>query len=580
MTMLFNCELIEKSYARGTIFEDLSMSIFTGDRIGLIGLNGCGKSTLMKIIAGKERPDSGKVSPRRDLIVGYVPQDCIFEDKSPVEIIVEAMPEDVPDYDRHRLAQMQLKKLGFTLEEPSAQRLSGGWKKRLRIAVELVKSPDILLLDEPTNHLDLEGILWLEKFLNDEYLTFMVISHDRFFLEKVVNKMMEIDKVYPQGVFSIEGTYSEFLRLKEQFVQGQIEQEKRIAGKLKRETEWLRAGVKARTTKAQSRIDEAAVIKQEHADLKMRNTVKQTKIHFSTTERETRKLIVATNLSKNLGGRKLFSGVDFTLSPGTRMGLMGPNGCGKTTLLKLLSEELQPDQGTIKKAEGLKVVYFDQHRMRLADHLTLKEALSPTGEFVTFRGNKIHVNGWAERFLFSKDLLGIPISKLSGGERARITIAHLMLEPADILLLDEPTNDLDIPTLETFEESLLEFPGAVVLISHDRGMLDSICNCVLALGDPEKVEMYSDYAQWESVQKSSPSEEAPSKEIKGTQAYDNKRAIVAIERKILKLEEKVLSLNEKLKTEKDPLKLSAVYDAIGKAEKEISEFYKEWEKLN
>ena len=291
-------------------------------------------------------------------------------------------------------------------------------------------------------------------------------------------------------------------------------------------------------------------------------------------------LIVATNLSKNLGGRKLFSGVDFTLSPGTRMGLMGPNGCGKTTLLKLLSEELQPDQGTIKKAEGLKVVYFDQHRMRLADHLTLKEALSPTGEFVTFRGNKIHVNGWAERFLFSKDLLGIPISKLSGGERARITIAHLMLEPADVLLLDEPTNDLDIPTLETFEQSLLDFPGAVVLISHDRGMLDSICNCVLALGDPERVEMYSDYAEWEAVQKAFFLEDVPSKESKGTRAYENKKAIVAIERKILKLEEKVLSLNEKLKTEKDPLKLSAIYDSIGKSEKEISEFYKEWENLN
>ncbi len=579
MTMLFNCESIEKSYARGTIFEDLSISIFTGERIGLIGLNGCGKSTLMKIIAGKEKPDSGKVCPRRDLIVGYVPQDCVFEDKPPLEIVVEAMPHDIADYDRHRLAQMQLEKLGFSGEETSAVKLSGGWKKRLRIAVELVKSPNLLLLDEPTNHLDLEGILWLEEFLNSEDLTFVVISHDRFFLEKVTNKIMEMDKVYPQGMFSIEGNYSEFLRLKDQFVQGQLEQEKRIAGKLRRETDWLRAGVKARTTKAQSRIDEAAVIKQEHAELKMRNTVKQTKIHFSTTERETRKLIVANNLSKNLGGRKLFSGVDFTLSPGTRMGLMGPNGCGKTTLLKLLSEELISDQGTIKRADGLKIVYFDQHRMRLPEHLTLKEALAPNGEFVTFRGNKIHVNGWAERFLFSKDLLGIPISRLSGGEKARITIAHLMLEPADILLLDEPTNDLDIPTLETFEESLLEFPGAVVLISHDRGMLDSICNCVLAMGDPEKVEMYSDYAQWEAVQKKSRAGASSKKEGKSSVSNENRKVAQALERKIAKLEEKIASLNAKLKSEKDALKLSALCGEIGTTEKEISELYKEWERL-
>jgi ATP-binding cassette subfamily F protein uup len=577
--MLFNCESIEKSYAKGTLFENLSLSVFSGDRIGLIGLNGCGKSTLMKIIAGKEKSDSGKISPRRDLIVGYVPQDCIFEDKVPLEILVEAMPTNIADYDKERLALMQLEKMGFSGQEPSAARLSGGWKKRLRLAVELVKSPHLLLLDEPTNHLDLEGILWLEDFLNSESLTFMVISHDRVFLEKVTNKMIEIDKVYPQGVFSVEGTYGEFLRLKEQFVQGQLEQEKRMAGKLKKETEWLRAGVKARTTKAQSRIDEAAVIKQEHADLKMRNSVKQAKIHFSTTERETRKLMVATNLSKSIGGKLLFSGVDFTLSPGTRMGLMGPNGCGKTTLLKLLSEELLPDQGTIKRADDLKVVYFDQHRMRLPEHLTLKEALSPTGEFVNFRGNKIHVNGWAERFLFSKDLLGIPISKLSGGEKARITIAHLMLEPADILLLDEPTNDLDIPTLETFENSLLDFPGAVVLISHDRGMLDSICTCLLALGDSKKGVMYSDYLQWEKSKKPQQVESSSQKGEKGSALYENKKAQAAIERKIVKVEERGNALKEKLKSEKDPLKLIQLCNEIKEVEEELSELYTQWERF-
>jgi ATP-binding cassette subfamily F protein uup len=399
------------------------------------------------------------------------------------------------------------------------------------------------------------------------------------FLEKVTNKMIEIDKVYPQGVFSVEGTYGEFLRLKEQFVQGQLEQEKRMAGKLKKETEWLRAGVKARTTKAQSRIDEAAVIKQEHADLKMRNSVKQAKIHFSTTERETRKLMVATNLSKSIGGKLLFSGVDFTLSPGTRMGLMGPNGCGKTTLLKLLSEELLPDQGTIKRADDLKVVYFDQHRMRLPEHLTLKEALSPTGEFVNFRGNKIHVNGWAERFLFSKDLLGIPISKLSGGEKARITIAHLMLEPADILLLDEPTNDLDIPTLETFENSLLDFPGAVVLISHDRGMLDSICTCLLALGDSKKGVMYSDYLQWEKSKKPQQVESSSQKGEKGSALYENKKAQAAIERKIVKVEERGNALKEKLKSEKDPLKLIQLCNEIKEVEEELSELYTQWERF-
>src|SRR3990167_1046814 len=197
-----------------------------------------------------------------------------------------------------------------------------------------------------------------------------------------------------------------------------------------------------------------------------------------------------------IGEKTLFRNLDFTLSPGSRLGLMGPNGSGKTSLLKMLAGEMAPDCGTIKKAEGLQVVYFDQHRAQLPLHLTLKEALSPKGDFVSFQGAEIHVNGWCKRFLFSPDLLEMTIENLSGGERARIAIAHLMLQPADILLLDEPTNDLDIPTLEALEESLLEFPGALVLISHDRYMLDRICNSVLALGNPDQVELFASYSQW------------------------------------------------------------------------------------
>jgi ATP-binding cassette subfamily F protein uup len=590
MSLLFSCQSLSKSFGSRPLFHDLAFSIFSGDRIGLIGLNGCGKSTLLKILAGLEKPDIGTLSPRRDLSVGYVPQTCEFPDRTPKEILIDSVKGDVLQYERERLAETWLSKLGFTQDGLSASLLSGGWKKRLRIAAELISSPDLLLLDEPTNHLDLEGILWLEKFLAKEAPTYLLVSHDRYFLQHVTSRILEIDKVYPKGLFAIDAGYAEFLAKKEEFLSGQLAQERRIATKARRETEWLRAGVKARTTKSQSRIDEAEEILGSYADIQARNRQQRAKIDFAATERETRKLLVAKNLSKQIEGRPLFRHLDFTLSPGTRMGLMGPNGSGKTTLLRMLADETTPDLGTIKKAEGLKVVYFDQHRAQLPSHISLKEALSPKGDFVSFRGQEIHVNGWCKRFLFSPDILEIPIGTLSGGERARISIAHLMLEPADVLLLDEPTNDLDIPTLETLEESLLEFPGAIVLITHDRCMLDRICTSVLGLGNPDKTAVFPDYAQWEAAQeKESTSKEkktsapiSPSERPKQKLTYQEKKEYDGLEGKIDKLEKEVGALNALLgekEIAENPARLSEICTAIGLLETQIERAYLRWEEL-
>lgn len=589
MSPLIGCLSLSKSFGTKRLFEDLSLSISSGERIGLIGPNGSGKSTLIKILAGIEKPDSGVLSPRRDLRIGYVPQSCEFEDLHPQTILEKALNgENLPDYDKERFAKTWLSKLGFTGEETSGSKLSGGWKRRLSIAVSLIQSPDLLLLDEPTNHLDLEGILWLEKFLARESPTYLLVSHDRYFLQNTVNKVIEISPAYPTGLFVIDGSYANFLSKKEGFLQGQLQQERSLATKARRETDWLRSGAKARTKKSRSRTDEAHKILSNHSSVRSRNLSRRSEISFAATKRETRKLLSAMNLSKSLGQRLLFKNLDFILSPGSRIGLMGPNGSGKTTLLRIIAGELAPDSGNLKRADDLKIVYFDQHRTQLPSNTTLREALSPKGDYVEFRGSPIHVNGWCKKFLFSPDLLDLPINALSGGERARIAIAHLMLQPADLLLLDEPTNDLDIPTLETLEESLVDFPGALILITHDRCMLDRICNKLLALGDAERTKFYADFAQWEAAQIPSTSDgkekksKSPPPKSGAKLSYNEKKELEQIEGKLEKLERELSELNHLLEDSEiseNPKNLSEVCTAIGLVETKIEQLYLRWEEL-
>ncbi len=589
MSLFFNCQSLSKSFGTRTLFRNLSFSVFSGDRIGLIGPNGSGKTTLLKILADEEKADAGIVSAKRGLKIGYVPQNCEFPDETPSAILLEALKEDErPDYEKELHVQTFLSKLGFTEKDSSAQRLSGGWKKRLSIALALINGPDLILLDEPTNHLDLNGIIWLENFLNKEAPTYILVSHDRYFLQNMVNRVVEINPVYPDGLISIEGSYLHFLEIKEDFIKGQLERERSLASKARRELDWIRQSPKARTSKSKSRVGEAHQLFKELSQVQNRNLQKKADIEFSASQRETQKLLVAKNLSKEIDGRCLFRHLDFTLSPGMRLALMGANGSGKTTLLRIIAGEISPNQGTIKQADDLKIVYFDQHRMQLPLDTTLRRALSPNGDFVRYRGQEIHINGWCKRFLFSPDILDLPLSKLSGGERARISIAYLMLQPADLLLLDEPTNDLDIPTLETLEESLIDYPGAVVLITHDRCMMDRICNLFLALGNLEQTELFSDFAQWEAAQKGSYPQEKPKEKkqeapvTKIKLSYAEKKEFDQIEGKIMQLEEKVSQLNLSLQAPdlaQNPEQLQTLCTEVGLAENQIEQLYLRWEEL-
>lgn len=582
MTSLLDAHSLSKSFGSKLLFNNISFTLCKGDRIGLLGPNGSGKSTLLKILMGLESADSGRISKRQGLIVGYASQSPEFDPLSLEEILMSVCSGD--ETELLTRARILLSKMQFTDFEQNAQKLSGGWKKRLDIARALMLQPDLLLLDEPTNHLDLCGILWLEKFLERERISYVVVSHDRYFLEAVSDRILELNPAYPQGILGFEGTFSDFIEHKDAFLKMQEEQQRSLAGTLRTEMEWLRRSPKARTTKSESRVKKAYQLMEEFSEIKKRNTVSKVSLEFSDSERATRKLIAGKNLALSLGGKPLFNKLDVTLAPGMRLGIVGKNGTGKTSLLKVLAGQIPQDSGTIKYATDIKLVYFDQHREQIPPHLTLKDALSETSDMVNYRGQDIHVNGWAKKFLFPQDRLNITVGCLSGGERARLLIAKLMLKPADVLFLDEPTNDLDIQTLEVIEESLREFSGAVVLISHDRCLMDRVCTQILGLGEASSGEYFADYSQWEATLSEAPEKkEAPKKQIENKPqkakklSYNEQRELDGMEITIISVEEVIASLQKQLDTDSNPS--LELYHKLAEEQKKLDALFERWEYL-
>lgn len=499
MTPIVNAQGLSKRYGLAPLFHNISFTISEGDRTGLIGPNGSGKSTLLEILYGRIKPDSGDVAVRKGTTIRRVPQISQFAPHETVKSVIETALQRaaVPDLERFSRAAEALGRAGFTDFEAPTEELSGGWRKRLAISAALVQEPDILLLDEPTNHLDLSGIQWLETLLQNAAFACVVVSHDRYFLENTAKEVVELNRVYSDGLLRVEGNYSQFLEAKEGYLHAQGKRQDTLANSVRTEIEWLRRGPKARRTKAKARIDKAHEMISDLADLNARSRTSAAKIDFSSTGRQTKELICLSGIAFTIGGRTLFEGLDFTVRSGMRVGLVGPNGSGKTTLLRLLLGDIQPGAGEIRRADALRIVYFDQNRSLNPD-LSLRRALAPDSDSVIYQEQVIHVASWAARFLFSSEDLNQPVGQLSGGERARVLIAQLMLQPADVLLLDEPTNDLDIPTLEILEESLVEFRGALVLVTHDRYMLDRVSTVVLGLNGAGGAECFADYSQWDA----------------------------------------------------------------------------------
>jgi len=593
---IISAQGLAKRFGVSPLFQNVSFIVPEGGRIGIIGPNGSGKSTLLDILSGRTAPDSGDVAIRQGTRLSLVRQISEFAPGETVRDVVHRSLDRaaVAESDRPGRTAQILGRAGIADLDVEAVTLSGGWRKRLAIVEALVLQPDVLLLDEPTNHLDLAGIAWLESVLRTASFASIVVSHDRYFLENTANEVVELNAAYENGALRVSGNYSDFLEAKELYLRAQRNRQAALENRVLAEIEWLRRGPKARTTKSKARIDKAHELIGELGDLTARTRSVCAQIDFTSSNRKTRQLLTLDDVSYVINERNLFEHIHFIITTGMRVGLVGPNGSGKTSLLRLLKGDLKPVHGKLRRAESLRIVYFDQNRV-LDPDITLRRALAPDSDSVVYQDQVIHVAGWAARFLFTGEQLNQPVGRLSGGERARVLIAQLMLQSADVLLLDEPTNDLDIPTLELLEESLLEYRGALVLVTHDRYMLDRVSTVVLGLDGLGHAERFADYSQWESWQRSQLShsksavdsapklkESPPSGPGKPKLSYQEARELQTIEQRIVEAEKNLQTKHDSLLDPammSDANRLRSLSLELAADQQKIDELYSRWAQL-
>jgi len=607
MPPILNIQSVTKQFGATPLFQNISLTVEEGDRIGLIGPNGAGKSTLLALLAGQVEPDSGELAVRKRARAAYVPQDSRFAPGLSIRQVLEnaLTAANVLETEREGRLRELAGRTGFDDLGAEAASLSGGWRKRLAIMEALIGAPDVLLLDEPTNHLDLAGIEWLEELLASASFAVVTVSHDRYFLESTSTQIIELNRVFAEGLLRVKGNFSRFLEEKQAYLESQTRQQDSLRNRVHTEIEWLRRGPKARTSKSKARIDTAHAMIGKLAAMDSRTSVNFAGIDFEASDRKTKRLVefdgvacpvpIADGAPDPSGQpRLLFDGFNFILTAGMKVGLVGPNGSGKTTLLRLLRGEVQPVQGTIRRAEALRMVYLSQMR-DLDESLTLRRALAPEGDGVNYQGRLIHVASWAARFLFTGEQLNQPVRNLSGGERARVLIAKLMLEPADVLLLDEPTNDLDLATLEILEDNLLEFPGALVLVTHDRYMLNRVSSIVLGLDGRGHIGRFADYGQWEdwiadqdqSAQAQATRAAKPAAQVSGGSAkkklsYLEAREFATIEKRVEVSDERLAAARDRVEDPDIATDADALQQALAEldlAQLENDDLYARWAEL-
>lgn len=626
---LITLENISKSYSEKKLLEDISLGINDKEKIGLIGVNGTGKSTLLKIIAGAEIPDDGTITKANKVRIEYLPQNPYYDENATVleqvfkgtceEMKIIGDYQDVLDkinksYDEKlndRLLKLQekmdalnlwdlessaktvLTKLGIKDFNQKVKELSGGQRKRVSLASALITPCELLILDEPTNHLDNDTIDWLETYLNSFKGSILMITHDRYFLDRVTNRILELDK----GIlYSYEGNYSVFLEKKMNRLQLAESMEAKRQNLLRKELAWVRRGAKARTTKQKARL-------QRFDELSNKNDyTPEDKLEISVgSSRLGKKIIEIENLSKSFDGRTFIDNLDYTLARTDRIGIVGKNGLGKSTLIRLLNGELKPDSGTISIGETVKIGCFNQDTSKMHPEMRAIDYIKEESDYITTAdGHKITASQMCEKFLFNGTLQYTHIKNLSGGEKRRLQLLRVLMMAPNVLLLDEPTNDLDIDTLSRLEDYLDDFNGVLICVSHDRYFLDRVCNKIFAYEGRGKINIYTgnysdylDYREQENIEfeefedkvkeekPKAPKKEKPKAKNKPKFSYNEQREFDTIDEDIEKLEDKIASLEEDTsKYATDFTKLQEIMDEKTKLENELQVKYERWEYLN
>lgn len=622
---LIALENITKSYSEKVLVNNISLGINDGEKIGLIGVNGTGKSTLLKIISGAEEPDSGTVTKPNKVRIEYLPQNPYYDENATVleqvfkgtsnemkilrdyQSILDSLSENFNEdlnndliklqekidalnlWDLESEAKSVLTKLGIVNFNQKIAELSGGQRKRISLASALITPCELLILDEPTNHLDNDTIDWLEEYLNNKNLSLLMITHDRYFLDRVTNRIVELDK---GRLFSYDGNYSAFLEKKMERLALESSMEQKRQSLIRTELAWVRRGARARTTKQKARL-------QRFDDLVNTEVLSGNENLEITTasSRLGKKIIEIHNISKSFGEKKLITDLEYAIARTDRIGIIGKNGIGKSTLINILNGKLNPDSGHIEIGETVKIGCFSQDDAHMNLEMRAIDYVKEVSDYIeTSDGQKITASQLCERFLFDGTMQYTLIKKLSGGERRRLHLLRTLMSAPNVLLLDEPTNDLDIETLNRLEDYLDEFPGVVICVSHDRYFLDRICNKIFAYSGNGEIDIFTgNYSDYLIFKESQPDEieiveEKPKKEIKKEKPKNNKklkftfneqREFDTIDDDISSLENKIQSIDDNLdKYSTDFTKLQEMLDEKSKLEKELEFKYGRWEYLN
>lgn len=486
---VITAEHITKNYTGRLLFDDITFGFDDTDKVGIIGINGTGKSTLLNIIAGREEPDDGKIIKGNNIKIAFLEQNPILDEK--LSILENVIGDEKENWDMEGSAKNILNKLGFTDYGKSAANLSGGEKKRVALVRTILHPADVLILDEPTNHLDAQMAAWLENFLKNYRGTVIMVTHDRYFLDKVTNKIYEIDK---GKIYSYETNYSGFLELKAQREEMEIATERKNKSLYRMELEWMMRGARARSTKQKAHI-------QRFENLRDRQKpVEEESMELSSvSSRLGKKTIEIENVSKSFGDRKLFENFSYIFLRNDRIGIVGGNGCGKSTLLKIIMDEIKPDTGHIEIGTTVKIGYFSQMNEYLDESQRVIDYVKETAEYIMTTKGRISASAMCEKFLFDSQMQYSLIGKLSGGEKRRLYLLHVLMEQPNVLILDEPTNDLDIKTMTILEDYLKTFDGIVITVSHDRFFLDKIVSRIFSFENGDIVQYEGGYSDFISV---------------------------------------------------------------------------------